>query len=579
MGTRQGEKFLQKLNENLTVIHLLENLVFGLNAGESGDIMRKILIESTPVTLSLVEGTGNKTIARGEFGRCDVPTLNGRVYPQRLMQREIDRLQEDLSHRRILGELDHPSDGRTSLKRVSHVITGLKIKDGIVIGEAEILNTPEGKTLKALIEANIEVAVSSRASGSTAPRRDQDGVEDVQEDLVLKTYDFVADPAVKTAFPSIYTEDVDDPTLAKMFLDEFPEIAESLKTVNENDNVLSEERSSEKKIQKELSEQFERKLRDEILELKKIVRQDILEEVESDPEVAGSKAVLSAIAEMVSAYKKDPNVDDVKAAIKASELEVSEANRERDEAIGEANEAKCWLEIERKISGHPMVESIRKLLEGKKFESSEDAISTLDVLLKDLPEGEMVKKEEAKLSEENAELRGKITLLESKVEELSDKLLKAVKLGERIDEQRRTELDEADSKISELEQSVKNAINEANEAKLNAKEIVESANKELEDANLKVYKLEKVARFTNGRELMTLMEDIHDRSRVDALISERGLTEIGDPDLQRMRKSLGKGQVNSKAIVEEKTPKKRFITELGHDVSEMITLAGITKGD
>ncbi|MEJ2293677.1 MAG: hypothetical protein P8Y23_02805, partial [Candidatus Lokiarchaeota archaeon] len=109
---------------------------------------RKILIESTPVTLSLVESAyGNKTIARGEFGRCGIPTQNGRIYPEKLMQREIDRLQEDLSHRRILGELDHPSSGRTSLKRVSHVITGLKIKDGIVIGEAEILNTPEGKTL------------------------------------------------------------------------------------------------------------------------------------------------------------------------------------------------------------------------------------------------------------------------------------------------------------------------------------------------------------------------------------------------------------------------------------------------
>jgi hypothetical protein len=63
MEIKREERFLQKLNANLTVIHLLENLVSGLNAGESGDIMRKILIESTPVTLSLVEGTGNKTIA------------------------------------------------------------------------------------------------------------------------------------------------------------------------------------------------------------------------------------------------------------------------------------------------------------------------------------------------------------------------------------------------------------------------------------------------------------------------------------------------------------------------------------
>lgn len=558
-------------------------MVFGLRAGESGDIMsmRKILIESTPVTLSLVEGAGNKTIARGEFGRCDVPTQNGRVYPQRLMQREIDRLQEDLSHRRILGELDHPSDGKTSLKRVSHVITGLKIKDGIVIGEAEILNTPEGKTLKALIEANVQVGVSSRAYGSTAPAKGQSEAEEVQDDLILKTYDFVADPAVKTAVPGIYTEDVDDPTLAKMFLDEFPEVAESLK--NMNDGVLSEEKLSDKNKEApkkdNVSEQFERRLRDEILELKEVVRQEIIEEVEADPEIAGSKAVLSAIAEMVSAYKKDPNEDDIKATIKAGELQVSEANRERDEAIEEAKVLKCWLEIEKKISGHPMIESIRSLLNGRKFESAEDAVSVVDTILKDLPEGEVIKKEEAKLREENIELNGKITLLQSKVEELSSKLSKAAKLGERIDLQRRKEIEEYESRISKIEIESQNAIKEAEEAKLKAKESSELARKKFEEADLKAYKLEKVARFTNGRELMALMEDVHDRSRVDTLISERGLTELGDPTLQRMRNSLGKGQVSEKPIVEETIPKKQFRTELGHDLGEIVTLAGISKVD
>jgi hypothetical protein len=557
-------------------------MVFGLRAGESGDIMskRKILIESTPVTLSLVESAyGNKTIARGEFGRCGIPTQNGRIYPEKLMQREIDRLQEDLSNRRILGELDHPSDGKTSLKRVSHVITGLKIKNGIVIGEAEILNTPEGKTLKALIEANIEVGVSSRAYGSTAPAKGQSEAEEVQDDFILKTYDFVADPAVKTAIPGIYTEDVDDPTLAKMFLDEFPEVAESLK--NMNDGVLSEEKLSDKSKEApkkdNVSEQFERRLRDEILELKKVVRQEIIEEVEADPEIAGSKAVLSAIAEMVSAYKKDPNKDDIKATIKAGELQVSEANRERDEAIEEAKISKCWLEIEKKISGHPMIESIRSLLNGRKFESTEDAVSVVDTILKDLPEGEVIKKEEAKLREENIELNGKITLLQSKVEELSSKLSKAAKLGERIDIQRRKENEEYESRISNIEIEAQNAIKEAEEAKLKAKESSELARKKFEEADLKAYKLEKVARFTNGRELMALMEDVHDRSRVDTLISERGLSELGDPNLQRMRKTLGKGQVSEKPIVEETIPKKQFRTELGHDLGEIVTLAGISK--
>jgi hypothetical protein len=78
---------------------------------------------------------------------------------------------------------------------------------------------------------------------------------------------------------------------------------------------------------------------------------------------------------------------------------------------------------------------------------------------------------------------------------------------------------------------------------------------------------------------MALMEDVHDRSRVDTLISERGLTELGDPTLQRMRNSLGKGQVSEKPIVEETIPKKQFRTELGHDLGEIVTLAGISKVD
>jgi hypothetical protein len=584
MVIRQGEKYLLKRRENLTEIHSLENLGFVLKDGESGNNMkRNLLIESSPVKLSLVEGvSGGKVIARGEFGRCGVPTQNGRIYPEKLMQREIDRLQEDISNRRILGELDHPNDGKTSLKRVSHVITGLTIKDGLVIGEAEILNTPEGKTLKALIEADVQVGVSSRAWGSTAPYKGQSEAEEVQEDLVLKTYDFVADPAVKTAIPGIYTEDVDDPTLAKMFLDEFPEVADSLR--KGNDSVLSEGSDSNKSnenIPEDISEKFERRLRDELADLKKVVRDQIMEEVSSDPEISGAKAILSAVADLVGSYNKDPNENDVRAAIKASELEVSEANRERDDALTEAMNSKCWLEIERKISGHPMIESIRNLMGGREYKSIDEAISILDVILKDIPGEKIVKEEDVKIREENVDLRGKITLLESKVEELSGKLVKVSKLSERIDEQRRGDLEEANSKISELEDKLDKALLEAIEAKNKARNIFTESEKKVADAQLEVYKLQKVAQYTNGRELMGLMEDVHSRSRVDELVRKRGLTEVSDPDLQYMRKTLGKGKTSSNPIVEDSnyTNDKRIVTELGHNVHELASLSGITIGN
>ncbi len=95
----------------------------------------------------------------------------------------------------MFGELDHPSDGKTSLKRVSHIVTGLELQeDGTVTGAAEVLETPNGQILKTLFESGAQVGISSRGSGSV-----QNGV--VQEDFKLGTFDFVARPSTPGALP------------------------------------------------------------------------------------------------------------------------------------------------------------------------------------------------------------------------------------------------------------------------------------------------------------------------------------------------------------------------------------------
>jgi hypothetical protein len=179
---------------------------------------KQLLIDATPIKLSLQESEG-KTVARGEFARCDVPTQNGRTYPRGVYEREIKKLQESVNSRRAFGELDHPEDGKTKLSRVSHVITKLEIdKNGVVIGEAEILNTPNGQTLKAILDSGAEVGVSSRGFGST--RSLPDGSQMVGEDFTLRSFDFVADPAMKCAYPQIFSEDVDTDFPAGVDLDE-----------------------------------------------------------------------------------------------------------------------------------------------------------------------------------------------------------------------------------------------------------------------------------------------------------------------------------------------------------------------
>ena len=97
---------------------------------------------------------------------------------------------------RILGELDHP-EGRfeVSMKEASHMITDLWYDQNThcVMGRLEVLDTPNGKTLKSLIEAGFPLYVSSRAAGDVNSKTKE--VEIAQ----IFTYDVVCTPGFKEA--------------------------------------------------------------------------------------------------------------------------------------------------------------------------------------------------------------------------------------------------------------------------------------------------------------------------------------------------------------------------------------------
>lgn len=156
---------------------------------------------------SLAEGRPGSIFVRGEFARADEATANGRIYPRTLWETQIQRLTAAMSDRKVLGELDHPDDGRTLLQRVSHYMTGLHVaEDGRVIGEAIILDTARGRDLKAMLTAGCKIGVSSRGFGTTIPHPTLEGKEVVQPDYQLETFDFVAQPADASAYPQMFTE-------------------------------------------------------------------------------------------------------------------------------------------------------------------------------------------------------------------------------------------------------------------------------------------------------------------------------------------------------------------------------------
>jgi hypothetical protein len=138
---------------------------------------------------------------KGVFGRCNEKNNNGRVYPTAVLEGQLAKVQPMISERRLCGELDHPQNDTVKLSNASHLITKLEMKGDELIGEAELLNTPAGLTAKALVEGGVKIGISSRGMGTLS--EDAKGNKVVNEDFRLVTFDLVADPSTRGAFPGL----------------------------------------------------------------------------------------------------------------------------------------------------------------------------------------------------------------------------------------------------------------------------------------------------------------------------------------------------------------------------------------
>lgn len=162
--------------------------------------MSQLLIESNLFEYKSEKRSDGKLILSGVMQRADAKNHNGRIYPKSILERELKNYQLLVNERRALGELDHSDQSIVELKNVSHLITKIWWEGNDVWGEVEVLDTPNGRTLKSLIESGIKVGTSSRAVGSI---KEQNGINYVQDDLVLVTLgDMVSDPSTKGAFLS-----------------------------------------------------------------------------------------------------------------------------------------------------------------------------------------------------------------------------------------------------------------------------------------------------------------------------------------------------------------------------------------
>ena len=135
----------------------------------------------------------------GIFMQSEKLNRNGRVYPKHILEKEVNRYnQEYVQKNRAFGELGHPENPQINLDRVSHLITKLYPDGNNFIGKAKILDTPNGRIVKSLLDGGASLGVSTRGVGSLKP---MNGYQQVQDDYKLATgADIVADPSAPDAF-------------------------------------------------------------------------------------------------------------------------------------------------------------------------------------------------------------------------------------------------------------------------------------------------------------------------------------------------------------------------------------------
>lgn len=164
-------------------------------------------VDNCYVEMNLNESTTNKKgviYFKGKFQEAEAINKNNRKYTKDILDENVQKLQDAISKRGLVGELDHASDSIIHFEKASHVITKLWWEGNNLMGQGEIINSPSGAILKSLIEAGIRVGISSRGVGSG--KVNEEGVLVIGENYKLITFDCVADPSTNGAYQSKITE-------------------------------------------------------------------------------------------------------------------------------------------------------------------------------------------------------------------------------------------------------------------------------------------------------------------------------------------------------------------------------------
>lgn len=152
-----------------------------------------------------VSNTGKPILGKLRGVCADIihPTRNDRLYDEAVWKKVFADpiVKEYYEMGGVLGELGHPADREeTDMEKVAVCMPEPPKKNdkGQLVGEWDILNTPNGRILKCLCDYGYKMGISSRGSGDTYT--DDKGNECIDpESYTFNAFDVVILPAVKSA--------------------------------------------------------------------------------------------------------------------------------------------------------------------------------------------------------------------------------------------------------------------------------------------------------------------------------------------------------------------------------------------
>ena len=146
-------------------------------------------------------------IVSAVFQKFGIENANGRIYPEDVLKREVQKYLEKIAEKRAIGECNHPSESVIDLSRVAINIIELHWEGHTLVGKLEIITSPgfrkhgiiscQGDQVANLILQGIKIGVSSRGLGTVTNKM---GVLYVADDYEIVCWDVVSDPSTPNAW-------------------------------------------------------------------------------------------------------------------------------------------------------------------------------------------------------------------------------------------------------------------------------------------------------------------------------------------------------------------------------------------